>query len=168
MSGTSMASPNCCGSIGKSLINSLELDYYFNTINIIALILSGLLANDIEYYPYGVERALVNTAVKIDDELGSGTGTKFLKVHFHSCSIVFLKGLIQIDKAYDYLMKNHDDILNKIRFDLKCGPKSTRGIFLKLNKNSNKLMDYMVTVEPKFFTEFEDKNKFFKSIRNFI
>jgi hypothetical protein len=146
MSGTSMASPNCCGSIGKSLINSLELDYYFNTINIIALILSGLLANDIEYYPYGVERALVNTAVKIDDELGSGAGTKFLKVHFHSCSI----------------------ILNKIRFDLKCGPKSTRGIFLKLNKNSNKLMDYMVTVEPKFFTEFEDKNKFFKSIRNFI
>jgi hypothetical protein len=86
MSGTSMASPNCCGSIGKLLINSLELEYY---IYIIALILSGLLANDIEYYPYGVERALVNTAVKIDDELGSGAGTKFLKVHFHSSYIVF-------------------------------------------------------------------------------
>ncbi len=92
----------------------------------------------------------------------------FLKFIFIVLILYFFKGLIQIDKAYDYLLKNHDDILNKIRFDLKCGPKSTRGIFLKLNKNSNKLMDYLVTVEPKFFTEFEDKNKFFKSNRNFI
>lgn len=60
-------------------------------------------------------------------------------------------------------MKNHDDILNKIQFDLKCGPKGKRGVFLKLHKNSNKSIDYSVTIEPKFFNNFEDKNKFFKS-----
>ena len=37
--------------------------------------LAFTIANGIEYYPYGVERALVNTAVKLDDELGSGAGT---------------------------------------------------------------------------------------------
>ena len=121
-----MASPNACGSI--------------------ALILSGLIANNIEYFPYGIKRALENTALKIDDELGSGAG------------------LIQIDKAYDYLIEFHDDILNKIRFNIKCGPKSTRGLFIKSTDYSNKIIDCLVTIEPKFFTEYEDRNKFFKSI----
>jgi hypothetical protein len=94
-----MASPNCCGSI--------------------ALILSGLVANGVEYYPYGIQRALENTALKVDDELGSGSG------------------LIQIDKAYDYLIKNHE--------------------------NTNKMVDHLISVEPKFFIENLDKNKFFKS-----
>jgi tripeptidyl-peptidase-2 len=54
MSGTSMASPNCCGCL--------------------ALILSGLKENGIDFNPYGVKRAIENTALKVDETLGSGAG----------------------------------------------------------------------------------------------
>ena len=49
-----MASPNCCGCL--------------------ALVLSGLKDNQIEFNPYGVKRAIENTALKVDETLGSGAG----------------------------------------------------------------------------------------------
>lgn len=54
MSGTSMASPNCCGCI--------------------ALVLSGLKQNKIEFNPFGVKRAVENTAHLVDESIGSGAG----------------------------------------------------------------------------------------------
>lgn len=49
-----MASPNCCGCL--------------------ALILSGLKQNRIEFNPYGVKRAIENTALDVDETLGTGAG----------------------------------------------------------------------------------------------
>ena len=49
-----MSSPNLCGCL--------------------ALILSGLKKNNIEYTPYGVKRGIENSALEIDDTLGSGAG----------------------------------------------------------------------------------------------
>ena len=49
-----MASPNCCGSL--------------------ALILSGLKQRRVEFNPFGVKRALENTALPVDEVLGCGAG----------------------------------------------------------------------------------------------
>ena len=54
MSGTSMSSPNCSGCL--------------------ALILSGLKDNKIEFNPFGIKRAIENTALQVDETLGSGAG----------------------------------------------------------------------------------------------
>lgn len=126
MNGTSMASPNCCGTI--------------------ALLLSALIDRDIEYNPYGIQRALENTALEVDELLGTGAG------------------LIQIDKAFEYVIKkSEDDLLSRITFDIKCGVKQTRGIYLRNDQEVNQIKDYQINIEPKFFTQYEDKNKFFRS-----
>jgi len=65
MSGTSMASPNCCGCL--------------------ALVLSGLKQNGIESNPYGVKRAIENTALKVDETLASGAG--LIQVRFFSIAL---------------------------------------------------------------------------------
>ena len=80
MSGTSMSSPNCCGCL--------------------ALILSGLKQNNIEFNPFGVKRAIENTAHQVDDLIGSGTG------------------LIQVEKAYNYLVDYRESVFQKIHFDI--------------------------------------------------
>lgn len=54
MSGTSMASPNCCGCL--------------------ALILSGLKSTGVEFNPFGVKRAIENTALLVDEAIGCGAG----------------------------------------------------------------------------------------------
>lgn len=81
MSGTSMASPNCCGCI--------------------ALVLSGLKQNKIEFNPYGVRRAIENTALKVDEALGSGAG------------------LIQVEKSFEYLVDYKDSLFQKINFNVE-------------------------------------------------
>ncbi len=92
-----------------------------------------------------MQRALENTALPVDNEdIGSGAG------------------LIQIDKAYDYLIKHKDDCLNRIHFDVACGKKSMRGVYLKDSYKVNQTRDYQINIEPRFFTEYADKNKFFK------
>lgn len=68
MNGTSMASPNACGAI--------------------ALVLSGLKAQGIEYSPASVERALKTTAKPIETVEASAQG----------------RGLIQVDRAFTHLL----------------------------------------------------------------
>ncbi len=115
MSGTSMSSPNCCGCL--------------------ALILSGLKQNNIEFNPFGVKRAIENTAHPVDDLIGSGNG------------------LIQVEKAYNYLVDYRESVFQKIHFDIKHTHKSRayRGIYLKNSDELNETRDYMITVEPIFF-----------------
>lgn len=120
MSGTSMSSPNCCGCL--------------------ALILSGLKQNNIEFNPFGVKRAIENTALGVDEVVGSGAG------------------LIQVEKAYEYLMAYQNSILQKVHFDVRhtLRNKSYRGIYLKNADDLMETRDYLVTVEPVFF---ENKHK---------
>lgn len=44
--------------------------------------MSGLISNGIDYYQFGIERALVNTAAKVGEELGSGAGNFLLYISF--------------------------------------------------------------------------------------
>lgn len=108
------------------------------------MILSGLLDNNVQFFPYGVKRAIEITALEVDEAIAAGAG------------------LIQVDKAFDYLMKTRDDVLNKVEFELKCGVDSTRGIYLKSPNEVMQTKDYLISVEPKFFSEFKDENKFFR------
>lgn len=110
-----MSSPNCCGCL--------------------ALILSGLKQNNIEFNPFGVKRAIENTATPVDEVLGSGAG------------------LIQVEKAYDYLVTYKESIFQKIHFNIKhtLRSKSYRGIYLKHADDLTETRDYLVTVEPTFF-----------------
>ena len=119
-----MSSPNCCGCL--------------------ALILSGLKDNSVEFNPFGVKRAIENTALTVDETLGAGAG------------------LIQVEKAYDYLIENQQNIFQKINFDVKyvVKSKSMRGIYLKSDEELNEIRDYQIMVEPKFF-----ENKFKTSLK---
>jgi tripeptidyl-peptidase-2 len=110
-----MSSPNCCGCI--------------------ALILSGLKANDIDFNPFGVKRAIENTALPVDEPIGMGAG------------------LIQVEKAYDYLVQYKDSLIQKIHFDCRYTFKSKqmRGLYLKHNDELNETRDYLITIEPVFF-----------------
>lgn len=70
--GTSMSAPHVCGAI--------------------ALLISGLLKNKIDYSPYSIKRALWNTATQLQhvDKFAQGNG------------------LLNVEAAYDNLVKYHD------------------------------------------------------------
>lgn len=101
------------------------------------MILSGLKANNIEFNPFGVKRAIENTALSgIDETIGLGAG------------------LIQVEKAYDYLVEYKDCQMQKIQFDIKCPTvksRQLRGIYLKNSDEVNETREYSVIVEPIFF-----------------
>jgi tripeptidyl-peptidase-2 len=115
MSGTSMSSPNCCGCI--------------------SLILSGLKHERVEYNPYGVRRALQNTATIVDEPIGTGAG------------------LVQVERAFDYLVEYKDSLLQKMSFEVKYVKKSQqmRGVYLKGQDELNETRDYLISIEPFFF-----------------
>ncbi len=115
MSGTSMSSPNCCGCI--------------------ALILSGLKAQNIDYNPFGVKRALENTALTVDEPIGSGAG------------------LIQVESAFDFLVEYKDNLFQRINFNVEYVKKSQhlKGIYIKNYDEVNETRDYLVTVDTNFY-----------------
>lgn len=106
-----------------------------NCTGCIALVLSGLKERGIQVTPYAVKRAIENTANPIEETVGGGAG------------------LVQVEKAFDYLLAYNDSLLHSIHFDIKYTAKSVtyRGLYLKDDDEVNETRDYQVTVEPKFF-----------------
>lgn len=92
MNGTSMSAPHVCGAI--------------------ALLISGLLKNKIEYSPFSIKRALWNTANRLQhvDRFAQGNG------------------LLNVEAAYDNLVKYHD----RSERDIRYGKLSNRKIFKNL------------------------------------
>nr|CAB3267194.1 tripeptidyl-peptidase 2 [Phallusia mammillata] len=122
MNGTSMSSPNACGAI--------------------ALILSALKAQEIQYTPYSIRRALENTASKQNNI------ECFAQGH----------GFVQVNEAYEYLSRHAALPENKISFDLSL-PHGKKGIYLRTYEDSVKPHSINVTVEPKYHSSASPEEK---------
>lgn len=113
MNGTSMASPSACGAI--------------------ALLVSGLKANKIEYTPYSVRRAIQNTAKQIAaaDRLAQGPG------------------LIDVPKAFESLVAHQHANGERVRFSCRTTA-GQRGIYLREPHSVGGIKNVFAIVKPVF------------------
>ncbi|XP_075649197.1 tripeptidyl-peptidase 2 isoform X1 [Castanea sativa] len=111
----------------------------------IALLLSAMKAEGIPVSPYSVRKALENTAVPVgglpEDKLTTG------------------HGLMQIDKAHEYIQKSRDVPCVWYQIKINQSGKSiptSRGIYLREPSACQQCTEWTVQVEPKFH---EDASK---------
>ncbi|KAL1492743.1 hypothetical protein ABEB36_010950 [Hypothenemus hampei] len=107
-----------------------------NCAGAIGLLLSGLIEEKLSYSPYLIRKALENTSHFIEGVEIVAQGS----------------GLIQVDKAFDYLIKYYDLPEMDVRFQLQCGSSNSKGIYLR-NKTYTNKHTFKVSVEPHFFNE---------------
>lgn len=102
----------------------------------IALIISGLKEKKIPYTPYSIKRALWNTATKLGyvDPFAQGAG------------------LLNVEKAFEYLVKYANEKENSIRFNINVGPNNSKGIHIR-ERLLKKTQEFNVTIEPVYFNE---------------
>ncbi|XP_011076155.1 tripeptidyl-peptidase 2 isoform X2 [Sesamum indicum] len=105
----------------------------------VALLISAMKAEGVPVSPYSVREALENTSIPVgdspEDKLSAG------------------QGLMQVDKAYDYIQKSRD--IPSVRYQIKItqSGKSTptsRGIYLREADSCQRSTEWTVKVEPKF------------------
>ena len=124
MNGTSMASPNTCGSI--------------------ALLLSGLKAEEIGYSPHTVRRALTNTA------------------RFNDAEDVFTQGagMIQVDKAWEHLSAYTDPIDRQVRYEVSIADHDgDRGLYLREPFENDRPTTALVRIDPVFPKDADNREK---------
>jgi len=115
MNGTSMSSPNACGNI--------------------ALLLSGLKQERIEYSPSTIRRALQNTARPVErgDAFAHG------------------QGLIQVDAAWQQLSGKEDSPMDLLCYEITLPDrKGDRGIYLREPGETAAVLETDVRVTPHF------------------
>ncbi|KAL4219860.1 tripeptidyl-peptidase II Tpp2 [Mactra antiquata] len=122
MNGTSMSSPNACGSI--------------------ALVLSGLKANNVDYNPYSVKRALENTAKSVD-------GVEIFAMGY---------GLVQVEKCFEHLLANCKSMDCKTEFNINCSGFG-RGIYLREPLDLEKPSVIAVSIEPNHYEGLTEKTE---------
>ncbi|KAF7287504.1 hypothetical protein GWI33_001464 [Rhynchophorus ferrugineus] len=109
-----------------------------NCAGAICLLISGLIQQDLSYSPYSIRRALENTANFIEGVEIPAQGA----------------GLIQVEKAFDYLVLYNDIQERDIRFQIQCSSSNAKGIYLRTKINTNK-HTFKVSVDPHFLNEDE-------------
>eukprot|EP01114_Cavostelium_apophysatum_P008446 TRINITY_DN2094_c0_g1_i2.p1 TRINITY_DN2094_c0_g1~~TRINITY_DN2094_c0_g1_i2.p1 ORF type:complete len:1234 (+),score=363.51 TRINITY_DN2094_c0_g1_i2:119-3820(+) len=110
-----------------------------NAVGGIALVLSGLKAEGIRYRPASVQRALENSARNVEGVETFALGS----------------GLIQVNKAFDYHVKNTGDV--DIRYDVTCS--GNRGIYLRNFEESEKPSEFSVNVRAVFHESVANREK---------
>ncbi|XVE58530.1 hypothetical protein DITRI_Ditri04bG0176600 [Diplodiscus trichospermus] len=105
----------------------------------IALLISAMKAEEIPVSPYSVRKALENTSVPVgglpEDKLTTG------------------QGLMQVDKAYEYVQKCRDFSCVWYQIKINQSGKSTltsRGIYLREASACQQCTEWTVQVDPKF------------------
>ena len=115
MNGTSMSSPNACGAI--------------------ALMLSGLKQQGVQYTPDSVRRALQNTARRVPGATAFATGA----------------GSIQVDRALPYAIKHAKGNGESLRYEVTLpGSTTSRGVHLRESFETKAPRNIAVRVQPKF------------------
>lgn len=109
-----------------------------NCAGAIGILLSGLIQQGLPYSPYLVRKALENTASFIDGIEIPAQGA----------------GLMQVEKAFDFLVSYHDIQERDVRFQLQCGSCNSKGIYLRTKTNTSK-HTFKVSVDPHFLNEDE-------------
>ncbi|CAH0562147.1 unnamed protein product [Brassicogethes aeneus] len=99
----------------------------------VAVLISGMIQKKLPFTPYIIKKALENTAMHIKDVEHYAQGN----------------GLVQIDKAFDYLLDYHSITESKVRFNIYCGSNNSKGINLR-TKLTNTSYLFKVSVEPCF------------------
>lgn len=122
MNGTSMSSPNTCGGI--------------------ALILSKLKQDGIEYTPHSVKRALFNSTVYMPGQSPWAQGN----------------GMLQVDSAYEHLVNYENDEHRDVYFDMR-GPGNERGAYLREPFENNQTTERRVAITPHFHEDAPSRKK---------
>ncbi|KAJ8930438.1 hypothetical protein NQ314_016765 [Rhamnusium bicolor] len=100
---------------------------------VVCLLLSGVIQQKLPYSPYIVRRALENTANFIEGVEIPAQGS----------------GLIQMEKAFDYLVNYHAEQERDVRFQIQCGSANSKGIYLRSRLHTS-LHTFKVSIEPHF------------------
>ncbi|HJO09396.1 MAG TPA: S8 family serine peptidase [Verrucomicrobiota bacterium] len=123
MNGTSMSSPNACGGI--------------------ALLLSGLKQQNIEWTPHRVRRSIENTAKEIPNVERFAQG----------------RGLLQVDKAFAYLEATRDVNDHDLRFEVTNRSQGGRGIYLREPFNTDQPVASTIAIAPVFHEDADNAAK---------
>ncbi|CAG8537845.1 24786_t:CDS:10, partial [Racocetra persica] len=103
----------------------------------IALLLSGLKAENRKYSPYMIKNALVNSSKQINENFGVG--------------------LLQVEKTWDYLEKFYEVPDKDVVYEVKISntPRSKRGIYLRESYETSSPQTINVFISPKFMKEID-------------
>ena len=115
-----------------------------NACGAIALIISGLKSEEIRYSPHSVRRALENTARPLHSS----------EVFAHG------RGLIQVDKAFDYLKENVMANGELLRFEVDLPRRNdSRGIYLREPHETDRLVETRVRIQPKWHDDADNREQ---------
>jgi tripeptidyl-peptidase-2 len=115
-----------------------------NACGNIALLLSALKAEKVAYSPHRIRRALENTAVPVPNVDIFGQG----------------RGLIQIDRAYEYVKKFAAYADQDLRFDVRIPDRgNARGIYLREPQETEQPLETSLNVHPIFHHDADNHDK---------
>jgi|1048.fasta_scaffold103109_1 tripeptidyl-peptidase-2 len=99
-----------------------------NCCGCVSLLISAMKSENIQYSPYMIKTAIKNTSKNIKDPM--------------------MAGLLQVEKAFQYLVNSKDYLPAKLNFNLKVG--NDRGIYLRDHIQTYSKKEFSINVTPVF------------------